>query len=55
MAEAIGVVGSAVRIASFAIQISDKIVQIKAFIDSVRLAPAEIKCLFEEISLATGP
>jgi len=51
MAEAIGIIGSGVVIASFAVEVPQKITEIKGFINSLKTAPEEINLLIEEISI----
>jgi hypothetical protein len=51
MAEILAIVSGGVSIASFAVQISEKVIQIKRFLDTVKSAPLEVKELLEEIEI----
>lgn len=51
MAEALAIVSGGLSIASFALQVSDKIFQIKKFLDTVKSASPEIQSCLEEIQL----
>jgi hypothetical protein len=48
MAE-LGIVASGLGVASFAIQVGDSIMKLKNLWDAIKEAPADIKCLMEEI------
>jgi hypothetical protein len=50
MAE-LGIVASGLGVASFAIQVGDSIMKLKNLWDAVKEAPADIKCLLEEIEI----
>ena len=48
MAE-LGIIASGLGVASFAIQVGDSIMKLKNLWDAIKEAPADIKCLMEEI------
>ena len=50
MAE-LGIVASGLGVASFAIQVGDSIMKLKNLWDAFKEAPADIKCLLEEIEI----
>lgn len=50
MAE-LGIIASGVGIAAFAIQVGDKVLKLKAFVDGIREAPEEICYLMKEIDV----
>jgi hypothetical protein len=51
MAELLGVISGGLGIVSCALEVSDKIIQIKRFLDAVKTAPIEIRLQLEEIEL----
>ena len=50
MAE-LGIVASGLGVASFAIQVGDSVMKLKNLWDAFKEAPADIKCLLEEIEI----